>query len=45
MLVSGGGSVAELFQHGFKPFGGEWWRAQRLEALFDHWRYLVETGV
>lgn len=39
------GSVAELFQHGFKPFGGEWWRAQRLEALFDHWRELVETGV
>ncbi|KAI0200139.1 hypothetical protein F4808DRAFT_429840 [Astrocystis sublimbata] len=39
------GSVADLFQHGFKPFGGEWWRAQRLEALLDHWRYLVETGV
>ncbi|KAI1377157.1 hypothetical protein F4677DRAFT_417534 [Hypoxylon crocopeplum] len=39
------GSIAELFQHGFKPFGGEWWRAQRLETLFDHWRHLVETGV
>ncbi|KAI2629289.1 hypothetical protein GGS26DRAFT_560121 [Hypomontagnella submonticulosa] len=39
------GSVAELFQHGFKPFGGEWWRAQRLEPLFDHWRHLVETRV
>ncbi len=39
------GSIAELFQHGFRPFGGEWWRAQRLETLFDHWRHLVETGV
>ncbi|KAJ9151951.1 Major facilitator superfamily domain, general substrate transporter [Pleurostoma richardsiae] len=39
------GSVAELFQHGFKPFGGEWWRAQRLERLLDRWRELVETGV
>lgn len=29
------GNVAELFQHGFKPFGGEWWRAQRLESLFS----------
>lgn len=39
------GSVADLFQHGFKPFGGEWWRAQRLEVLFDHWNCLVRTGV
>ncbi|KAI1074384.1 hypothetical protein F5B20DRAFT_574100 [Whalleya microplaca] len=39
------GSIAELFQHGFRTFGGEWWRAQRLETLFDHWRHLVETGV
>ncbi|KAF2969309.1 hypothetical protein GQX73_g4254 [Xylaria multiplex] len=39
------GSVAELFQHGFKPFGGEWWRAQRLESLFDHWRWLIEKGI
>ncbi|KAI1274511.1 hypothetical protein F5Y07DRAFT_372627 [Xylaria sp. FL0933] len=39
------GSMAELFQHGFKPFGGEWWRAQRLETLFNHWSYLIETGV
>ncbi|OTB10788.1 hypothetical protein K445DRAFT_322683 [Daldinia sp. EC12] len=38
-------SVADLFQHGFKPFGGEWWRAQRLERLFDHWAYLVESGI
>ncbi|KAI1345505.1 hypothetical protein F5Y01DRAFT_300361 [Xylaria sp. FL0043] len=39
------GSVAELFQHGFKPFGGEWWRAQRLETLFNHWSYLIEAGI
>ncbi|KAI0851204.1 hypothetical protein F5Y00DRAFT_16984 [Daldinia vernicosa] len=38
-------SVADLFQHGFKPFGGEWWRAQRLEMLFDAWTHLVESGV
>ncbi|KAI0827519.1 hypothetical protein F5Y06DRAFT_283645 [Hypoxylon sp. FL0890] len=38
-------SVADLFQHGFKPFGGEWWRAQRLERLFDKWRELIESGV
>ncbi|KAI2622558.1 hypothetical protein GGR54DRAFT_599025 [Hypoxylon sp. NC1633] len=38
-------SVADLFQHGHKPFGGEWWRAQRLERLFDRWRELVESGV
>ncbi|KAI1104528.1 hypothetical protein F4804DRAFT_341739 [Jackrogersella minutella] len=37
--------VAGLFQHGFKPFGGEWWRAQRLERLFDKWRELVESGI
>ncbi|KFY70553.1 hypothetical protein V499_09082 [Pseudogymnoascus sp. VKM F-103] len=39
------GSVADLFQHGFKPFGGEWWRAQRLERLFGKWTELVERGV
>ncbi|ROV90899.1 hypothetical protein VMCG_09974 [Cytospora schulzeri] len=39
------GSIAGLFQHGYKPFGGEWWRAQRLERLFVRWRELVETGV
>ncbi|KAK4187555.1 hypothetical protein QBC35DRAFT_515429 [Podospora australis] len=38
-------SVADLFQHGFKPFGGEWYRAQRLERLLDRWRELVEKGV
>ncbi|KAI0113482.1 hypothetical protein F4814DRAFT_347819 [Daldinia grandis] len=37
--------VADLFQHGFKPFGGEWWRAQRLEMLFDAWTHLVESGL
>lgn len=39
------GSVADLFQHGFKPFGGEWYRAQRLERLFEKWAELVEKGV
>lgn len=39
------GRFASLFQHGFKPFGGEWWRAQRMERLFDHWKGLVERGV
>ncbi|KAI0547409.1 hypothetical protein F4679DRAFT_597645 [Xylaria curta] len=39
------GSVAELFQHGFKPFGGESWRAQRLESLFNHWRWLIEKDI
>ncbi|KAI1137334.1 hypothetical protein F5Y05DRAFT_414491 [Hypoxylon sp. FL0543] len=38
-------SVADLFQHGHKPFGGEWWRAQRLERLFDKWRELIESGI
>jgi hypothetical protein len=37
-------SVAELFQHGFMPFGGEH-RAQRLERLLDRWWELVESGV
>lgn len=37
--------VADLFQHGFKPFGGEPYRSQRLERLLDRWRELVETGV
>jgi hypothetical protein len=31
------GSTADLSQHGYKPFGGEWWLAQRLERLLDHW--------
>ncbi|KFY24380.1 hypothetical protein V491_02176 [Pseudogymnoascus sp. VKM F-3775] len=39
------GAVADLFQHGFKPFGGEWYRAQRLERLFEKWTELVERGV
>jgi hypothetical protein len=30
------GSTAELFQHGYKPFGGDGARPQRLERLFDH---------
>ncbi|KAJ4306802.1 hypothetical protein N0V88_000169 [Collariella sp. IMI 366227] len=35
----------ELFQHGFKPFGGDLNRPQRLERLLDHWAGLVERGV
>lgn len=38
-------SISGLFQHGFKPFGGEWTRAQRLERLFNKWRDLVESGI
>ncbi|KAJ5382967.1 hypothetical protein N7517_000878 [Penicillium concentricum] len=39
------GSFADLFQHGFKPFGGDYYRPQRLERLLDCWRKLVEDGV
>lgn len=39
------GKVAELFQHGYKPFGGDYYRPQRLERLFDHWLKLVDGGV
>lgn len=35
----------ELFQHGFKPFGGNPNRPQRLERLLDHWANLVQRGV
>ncbi|CAI7591751.1 unnamed protein product [Penicillium glandicola] len=31
------GSFADLFQHGFKPFGGDYYRPQRLERLLDCW--------
>ncbi|KAI0907374.1 hypothetical protein F4823DRAFT_564850 [Ustulina deusta] len=44
-FVRGGGAVAELFQHGYKPFGGDYYRPQRLERLLDHWRRLVTDGV
>ncbi|KAJ5803687.1 uncharacterized protein N7503_006137 [Penicillium pulvis] len=37
--------AGELFQHGFKPFGGAYGRPQRLERLLDRWRKLVEDGV
>lgn len=40
-----GDSVFDLFQHGHKSFGGEWWRPQRLERLLDRWTTLVEAGV
>jgi hypothetical protein len=39
------GTMAELFQHGYKPFGGDYYRPQRLERLLDHWRKLVDDGV
>ncbi|KFH47789.1 hypothetical protein ACRE_013900 [Hapsidospora chrysogenum ATCC 11550] len=38
-------SPDELFQHGFKPFGGNPHRPQRLERLLEHWEDLVERGV
>ncbi|TEY84110.1 hypothetical protein BOTCAL_0021g00330 [Botryotinia calthae] len=41
----GQGTIAELFQHGYKPFGGDYYRSQRLERLLDHWRKLVDDGV
>jgi hypothetical protein len=39
------GQVADLFQHGYKPFGGDYYRPQRLERLLDCWRRLVDEGV
>ncbi|KAI0190068.1 hypothetical protein EV127DRAFT_453839 [Xylaria flabelliformis] len=39
------GNLGDLFQHGYKPFGGDYYRPQRLERLFDHWRKLVVEGV
>ncbi|KAI1105615.1 hypothetical protein F4804DRAFT_125090 [Jackrogersella minutella] len=41
----GTGTVDELFQHGYKPFGGDYYRPQRLERLLDHWRKLVDKGI
>ncbi|KAL8366347.1 hypothetical protein RB595_004899 [Gaeumannomyces hyphopodioides] len=41
----GDSGVGSLFQHGFKPFGGNPRRPQRLERLLDHWAGLVERGV
>ncbi|KAI1411564.1 hypothetical protein F5Y13DRAFT_55827 [Hypoxylon sp. FL1857] len=41
----GTGTVAELFQHGYKPLGGDYYRAQRLERLLDHWRKLVDEDI
>ncbi|KAJ6004710.1 hypothetical protein N7540_013079 [Penicillium herquei] len=39
------GRFSELFQHGFKPLGGDPHRCQRLEPLLGCWRKLVEEGV
>lgn len=43
--VVGRGTVTDLFQHGYKPFGGDYNRPQRLERLFDHWHRLVAEGI
>ncbi|EHK18300.1 uncharacterized protein TRIVIDRAFT_225614 [Trichoderma virens Gv29-8] len=37
--------LADLFQHGYKPFGGDYYRPQRLERLFDCWCKLVDQGI
>ncbi|KAL7930186.1 hypothetical protein V8C35DRAFT_313761 [Trichoderma chlorosporum] len=37
--------LADLFQHGYKPFGGDYYRPQRLERLFNCWRKLVDQGI
>ncbi|KAF3401950.1 hypothetical protein F1880_009956 [Penicillium rolfsii] len=39
------GRFSELFQHGYKPFGGDYYRFQRLERLLGCWRKLVERCV
>ncbi|PTB62134.1 hypothetical protein BBK36DRAFT_1172701 [Trichoderma citrinoviride] len=39
------GKLADLFQHGYKPFGGDYYRPQRLERLLDCWCKLIEEGV
>ncbi|KAL6861956.1 hypothetical protein J3F83DRAFT_762697 [Trichoderma novae-zelandiae] len=39
------GKLAGLFQHGYKPFGGDYYRPQRLERLLDCWCGLVDEGV
>ncbi len=39
------GTSAELFQHGYKPFGGDYYRPQRLEKLLERWCEMVVEGV
>ena len=39
------GSVDRLFQHGYKPFGGDYYRPQRLERVLELWEGLVKKGV
>lgn len=41
----GDGNFKDLYQHGFKPFGGDWTRAQRLVRLLDNWTGMVERGL
>jgi hypothetical protein len=43
--VIGGGNFKDLYQHSFKPFGGDWNRAQRLVRLLDNWTGMVERGL
>ena len=37
-------SRAELYQHGYKSFGGEATRAQRLVRILEKWTEMVESG-
>ncbi|KAK3896908.1 hypothetical protein C8A05DRAFT_48257 [Staphylotrichum tortipilum] len=37
--------VDGLFQHGYKPFGGDYHRPQRLERVLEAWEGLVSRGV
>lgn len=39
------GKLADLFQHGYKPFGGDYYRPQRLERLLEWWCKLIEEGI
>ncbi len=39
------GTSAELFQHRYKPFGGDYYRPQRLERLLERWCEMVVKGV
>ena len=40
-----GEQVNELFQHEYKPFGGDYYRPQRLERLLEHWRRMINEGL
>ncbi|KAL8398683.1 hypothetical protein RB596_006006 [Gaeumannomyces avenae] len=38
-------NMDQLFQHGYKPFGGDTHRPQRLQRLLEHWTDLVDRRV